>query len=37
MMESIKERIDRFLETEKLDYALMIAGDWGIGKTFFIK
>lgn len=36
-MIEINEVVKDYLETPKTDYALMITGDWGSGKTFFIK
>lgn len=36
-MQEIKQIVKDYLETPKTDYALMIKGDWGSGKTYFIK
>lgn len=36
-MIEINEIVKDYLKTPKTDYALMIKGDWGSGKTYFIK
>lgn len=37
MNENIKSFLDIYLENPDPDYAVMINGDWGCGKTFFVK
>ena len=37
MYEREKEIIDNYLKEENTDYAIMVRGQWGVGKTFFIK
>ncbi len=37
MEERLTKAIIDYVKAEKTDYAYMIDGDWGIGKTFFIK
>lgn len=36
-MDRIKEKINEYIEKENTQYAIMIDGEWGSGKTFFIK
>lgn len=36
-MENLKRVIERYIQTKNTFYALLINGDWGCGKTFFIK
>lgn len=33
---SIKTEIEKYLNKENTDYAIMIDGEWGVGKTHFI-
>ena len=35
--ESIKNAIDVYIQEEKSDYAVMLNGPWGCGKTYFVK
>lgn len=35
--EKIIDSLETYLEEEKTDYAVMISGEWGIGKTHFLK
>lgn len=37
MNESIKNAIDVYIQEEKSDYAVMLNGPWGCGKTYFVK
>lgn len=37
MNESIKNAIDVYIQEEKSDYAIMLNGPWGCGKTYFVK
>lgn len=36
-MKEIEQIVTDYLDAEKTDYALMINGDWGCGKTYYIK
>ena len=36
-MEDIVKAIDRFIDSRMYRYALLINGEWGCGKTFFIQ
>lgn len=36
-MKEIEQIVTDYLKAKKTDYALMINGDWGSGKTYFIK
>lgn len=36
-MKEIEQIVTDYLSFEKTDYAIMINGDWGCGKTYFIK
>ncbi|SIQ29553.1 hypothetical protein SAMN05878482_101861 [Peribacillus simplex] len=36
-MKEIKEGVKTYLELNKTDYALQINGEWGIGKTYYVK
>lgn len=36
-MDRIAKVIERYLHEEDTDYAIMISGEWGCGKTYFIK
>lgn len=33
----IRKTLDRYIEWREPDYAIMLFGDWGTGKTYFIK
>lgn len=33
----MKDRIIKYINEEETDYAIMIAGEWGVGKTYYIK
>ena len=35
--DELKKRLDYYLERDNPDYALMITGKWGTGKTYFVK
>lgn len=35
-MKEIEQVINRYLEENETDYAIMITGEWGCGKTFFV-
>lgn len=35
--EDIRKTLDDFIEWKKPDYAIMLTGGWGTGKTYFIK
>lgn len=35
--DELKKRLDYYLERDNPDYAVMITGKWGTGKTYFIK
>ena len=35
--EEITKLLDSYIEWEKPDYAIMLTGGWGTGKTYFIK
>ena len=37
MNEIIKNAIDVYIQEEKSDYAIMLNGLWGCGKTYFVK
>ena len=37
MNEIIKNAIDVYIQEEKSDYAVMLNGPWGCGKTYFVK
>ena len=37
MNEIIKNAIDVYIQEEKSDYAIMLNGPWGCGKTYFVK
>ena len=37
MTENIKQLILGFLKNVSVDFALMIEGPWGVGKTYFVK
>ena len=37
MNKHIETYLDQYLNIEKPDYAVMIKGEWGCGKTYFIK
>lgn len=37
MYEREKKTIDNYLKEENTDYAIMVRGQWGVGKTFFIR
>ena len=32
----MEKELDNYIENEKLKYAVLITGDWGTGKTYFI-
>lgn len=36
-MKEIEQIVTDYLKVEKTDYALMVKGDWGSGKTYYIK
>lgn len=36
-MKEIEQIVKDYLNTENTDYALMINGDWGCGKTYYVK
>lgn len=36
-MEALNEMIKDYLEAKETDYAIMINGDWGCGKSYYIK
>lgn len=36
-MKEIEQIVTDYLSTEKTDYAIMINGDWGSGKTYYVK
>ncbi len=36
-MKEIEQIVTDYLKVEKTDYALMINGDWGSGKTYYVK
>ena len=35
--DELTKRLDCYLKKENPDYAIMITGKWGTGKTYFIK
>ena len=35
-MKEIEQVINRYLEEKETDYAIMITGEWGCGKTYFV-
>ncbi len=36
-MKEIEQVINRYLEEKDTDYAIMITGEWGCGKTYFVR
>lgn len=36
-MKDIEQVINRYLEEKDTDYAIMITGEWGCGKTYFVR
>ena len=36
-MKEIEQVISRYLEEKDTDYAVMITGEWGCGKTYYAK
>ena len=37
MNKHITDYLDKYLKLSKPDFAVMIKGEWGSGKTYFIK
>ena len=37
MNKHIEKYLDLYLEREDVEYATLLTGEWGCGKTFFIK